>query len=99
MPRGAVPKAYAEHKPTRALPRVEEPPQNKRRQTGLLGKLTVSFCAVGIFFGISAGIIVYRFLSRVMDKQVESRANDMAFGINEIATRNLAAGTIRALPT
>ena len=97
MRTGAVPKAYVENKPTSALPSAEEPPRNKRRQYGLLGKLTVSFCAVGIFFGISAGIIVYRFLSRVMDKQVESRADDMAFGINEIATRNLAAGTIQSL--
>lgn len=92
-----VPTAYVENKPTSALPSAEEPPQNKRRQHGLLGKLTVSFCAVGIFFGISAGVIVYGFLSRVMDKQVEGRADDMAFGINEIATRNLAAGTIQSL--
>ncbi|MET0584771.1 MAG: HAMP domain-containing protein [Candidatus Binatia bacterium] len=97
IPTGVVPTAEVETKPTGALPSAEEPPQNKRRQTGLLGKLTVSFCAVGIFFGISAGIIVYGFLSRVLDKQVESRADDMAFGINEIATRNLAAGTIQSL--
>ena len=63
----------------------------------MLGKLTFSFCLVGLFFGISAGIIVFGFLSRVLDKQVESRADDMAFGINEIATRNLAAGTIQDL--
>ena len=63
----------------------------------MLGKLTFSFCLVGLLFGISAGIIVFGFLSRVLDKQVESRADDMAFGINEIATRNLAAGTIQDL--
>ena len=80
IPTGAVPTAYVENKPTGALPSAEEPPQNKRRQYGLLGKLTFSFCLVGLFFGISAGIIVYRFLSRVLDKQVESRADDMAFG-------------------
>jgi len=97
IPTGAVPTAYVENKPTSALPSAEEPPRNKRRQYGLLGRLTVSFCAVGIFFGISAGIVVYGFLNRVMDKQVESRADDMAFGINEIATRNLAAGTIQDL--
>jgi len=93
----AAPKAYAENKPTSPLPGAEAPAQNNRRQYGLLGKLTFSFCTIGVLFGISAGIIVDRFLSRGMDKQIESRADDMAFGINEIVTRNLAAGTIQEL--
>jgi HAMP domain-containing protein len=93
----AAPKAYVENKPTSPLPSAEAPVQNKQRQYGLLGKLTFSFCTVGILFGISAGIIVYRFLSRGIDKQIESRADDMVFGINEIATRHLPAGTIQEL--
>jgi len=96
VPDAAIPTAAAPQA-TSALPSAEEPAQNKRRQYGLLGKLTFSFCLVGLFFGISAGIIVFGFLSRALDKQVESRADDMAFGINEIATRNLAAGTIQDL--
>ena len=54
MPPAAAPQAYLENSPTSALPSAEEPAQNKRRQYGLLGRLTVSFCAVGIFFANSS---------------------------------------------
>lgn len=81
----------------RATPELDAAAPANPRRYGLLGKLTFSFAAVGILFGASAYIIVYGFLCRVIDREIKSRADITALGINEIAASRLAVGNIQGL--
>ena len=69
--------------PLRPVP----PERSETRNIGLVGKLTLCFGVIGISFGIAACIIVQGYLSRVLAREVKSRANVMALGVNDMAAR------------
>src|SRR5581483_10625171 len=65
---------------------------------GMVGRLTLCFCAIGLLFAVGAGAIVYAFLARMMDRQIQLRADAVAFGINEVVTRRVRDGAAQELP-
>ena len=67
------------------------------RRHGLLGKLTFSFGLIGALFGAAVCVIVYAFLSQVVEKEIKSRADVMVFGVSEILAGHLAAGNMQLL--
>jgi HAMP domain-containing protein len=93
----ALASAYFEQ--TQRVPETEPglyAPVHPRRY-GLLGKLTVSFGMVGGLFGVAVCIIVYAFLSHVIEKEIRSRADVMLFGVSEMLAGHLPAGNMQML--
>jgi len=70
---------------------------NKPFRFGLTVKLTVSFGIVGLLFGVSACVIVYSFVYRGIETEMKSRADVLAFSINEKARHQSAFDGVKGL--
>ncbi len=87
-----------EHQPSAADGRAQSSEEPAKRSYGMVGRLTLCFCAIGLLFAVGAGAIVYAFLARMMDRQIQLRADAVAFGINEVVTRRVRDGAAQELP-
>ena len=77
--------------------RLALPEPRATRNFGFVGKLAFCFGVIGISFGAAACIIVHGYLARVFEREVKSRANVLALGINDMAARDLAAENLQNL--
>ena len=66
----------------------------RERHYSLLGKLVVSIGSVGVLFGFIACLIVYAFLSRAIEREVQGRVDVMALGLGEVVAPLLEAGRV-----
>jgi HAMP domain-containing protein len=72
-------------------------PASKPWRYPVVVKLDVCFGGVGILLGVAVCIIVHGYFGRLFEKQIRSRAQVMALGLSDVASRHATSMDLPAL--
>jgi HAMP domain-containing protein len=74
-------------------------PVTESRRYPMVVKLTVGFGAIGMLFGVAACLIALAYFGRFIEKEVKNRAEAMALGLSDVASRQIGSKDLRVLNT
>jgi len=74
-------------------------PDTVSRRYPVVVKLSLYFAAIGMFFGVAVCLIALAYFGRFIEKEVKSRAQAMALGLSDVASRKIGSKDLRLLNT